>query len=113
LLYFGGVPQELLFDQMKSVITRDLRLEGGALVRNAEFLRFAHHSQGAAADASNSPITSAAKRAGGSPTASIVNGEAMPRSTSLVRFSVRSRRGRWRTPLSAISGRPTEGGRYD
>lgn len=29
---FGGVPQELLFDQMKAVITRDLRLEGGALV---------------------------------------------------------------------------------
>jgi transposase len=43
LLYFGGVPQELLFDPMKAVITRDLRLEGGALVRNAEFLRFAHH----------------------------------------------------------------------
>ncbi|MGH7445842.1 MAG: IS21 family transposase [Longimicrobiales bacterium] len=41
--FFGGVPQELLFDQMKTVITRDLRLEGGALVRNAEFLRFAHH----------------------------------------------------------------------
>src|SRR5688572_14093406 len=41
--YFGGVPQELLFDQMKAVITRDLRLEGGALVRNAEFLRFARH----------------------------------------------------------------------
>lgn len=41
--YFGGVPHELLFDQMKAVITRDLRLEGGALVRNAEFLRFAHH----------------------------------------------------------------------
>jgi transposase len=41
--YFGGVPQELLFDQMRAVITRDLRLEGGALVRNAEFLRFAHH----------------------------------------------------------------------
>ena len=41
--HFGGVPQELLFDQMKAVITRDLRLEGGALVRNAEFLRFAHH----------------------------------------------------------------------
>lgn len=40
---FGGVPQELLFDQMKAVITRDLRLEGGALVRNAEFLRFARH----------------------------------------------------------------------
>ena len=40
---FGGVPQELLFDQMKAVITRDLRLEGGGLVRNAEFLRFAHH----------------------------------------------------------------------
>jgi hypothetical protein len=42
-LYFGGVPQELLFDQMRAVITRDLRLEGGGLVRNAEFLRFAHH----------------------------------------------------------------------
>ena len=42
-LAFGGVPQELLFDQMKAVITRDLRLEGGALVRNPEFLRFAHH----------------------------------------------------------------------
>lgn len=42
-VYFGGVPHELLFDQMKAVITRDLRLEGGALIRNAEFLRFAHH----------------------------------------------------------------------
>jgi transposase len=42
-LAFGGVPQELLFDQMKAVITRDLRLEGGALIRNAEFLRFARH----------------------------------------------------------------------
>jgi transposase len=41
--YFGGVPQELLFDQMKAVITRDLRLQDGALVRNLEFLRFAHH----------------------------------------------------------------------
>jgi len=41
--YFGGVPRELLFDQMKAVITRDLRLEGGALIRNVEFLRFAHH----------------------------------------------------------------------
>ncbi|MGE0447595.1 MAG: IS21 family transposase [Vicinamibacterales bacterium] len=41
--YFGGVPQDLLFDQMKAVITRDLRLQGGALIRNLEFLRFAHH----------------------------------------------------------------------
>ena len=40
---FGGVPQELLFDQMKAVITRDLRLEGGALLHNLEFLRFAAH----------------------------------------------------------------------
>lgn len=40
---FGGVPRELLFDQMKAVITRDLRLEGGGLIENAEFLRFAHH----------------------------------------------------------------------
>lgn len=41
--FFGGVPRELLFDQMKTVITKDLRLEGGALVRNAEFRRFANH----------------------------------------------------------------------
>lgn len=27
--FFGGVPRELLFDQMKAVITRDLRLLGG------------------------------------------------------------------------------------
>ncbi|MBA2305706.1 MAG: IS21 family transposase [Acidobacteria bacterium] len=40
---FGGVPQELLFDQMKAVITKDLRVEGGDLVRNAEFMRCASH----------------------------------------------------------------------
>jgi hypothetical protein len=33
--YFGGVP--------KSLITKDLRLDGGALMHNAEFLRFAVH----------------------------------------------------------------------
>lgn len=41
--YFGGVPKELLFDQMRSVITRDQRLEGGDLQHNMEFLRFARH----------------------------------------------------------------------
>lgn len=41
--FFGGVPRELLFDQMKAVITKDLRLLGGQLVINAEFLRFAAH----------------------------------------------------------------------
>jgi transposase len=41
--FFGGVPQELLFDQMKSVITRDGRLNGEKLVTNAEFIRFAAH----------------------------------------------------------------------
>jgi transposase len=41
--FFGGVPRELLFDQMKSVIARDLRLLGGQLVINEEFLRFAKH----------------------------------------------------------------------
>jgi transposase len=41
--YFGGVPRELLFDQMRSVITRDLRLLGGQLIRNEEFLRFSSH----------------------------------------------------------------------
>lgn len=41
--YWGGVPHELLFDQMRSVITRDERLGGGTLVRNLEFTRFARH----------------------------------------------------------------------
>ncbi len=41
--YFGGVTQEVLFDQMKAVILEDQRMEGGPLVENLEFLRFAHH----------------------------------------------------------------------
>jgi transposase len=41
--FFGGVPEELLFDQMRAVITRDLRLLGGQLVHNLEFLRFSKH----------------------------------------------------------------------
>lgn len=41
--FFGGVPHELLFDQMRSVIVGDLRLEGGRLVENPEFLRFSAH----------------------------------------------------------------------
>jgi transposase len=40
---FGGVPREILFDQMRAVITADFRLEGGRLVANEEFLRFAAH----------------------------------------------------------------------
>jgi len=40
---FGGVPSELLFDQMKSVILEDRRPDEGKLLENAEFLRFAHH----------------------------------------------------------------------
>jgi transposase len=40
---FGGVPQELLFDQMRTVVIDDERLKNGALVLNAEFLRFAAH----------------------------------------------------------------------
>jgi transposase len=42
-LFFGGVTEELLFDQMKTVITRDDRLKSGDLVKNAEFQRFAAH----------------------------------------------------------------------
>lgn len=41
--YFSGVPHELLFDQMKSVILEDRRPDGGKLLENAEFLRFAAH----------------------------------------------------------------------
>ena len=41
--FFGGVPAELLFDQMKSVIIDDARAGGGRLLENAEFARFAAH----------------------------------------------------------------------
>lgn len=41
--YFGGVPAELLFDQMKAVIIDDERAIGGRLLENAEFARFAAH----------------------------------------------------------------------
>ena len=40
---FGGVPSELLFDQMKAVIVKDERSAGGRITENVEFLRFAHH----------------------------------------------------------------------
>lgn len=40
---FQGVPQELLFDQMKAVIVDDQRDADGSLIENAEFLRFAAH----------------------------------------------------------------------
>jgi transposase len=44
--YFGGVPTEVLFDQMRGVIVSDTRLEpGGKLLENPEFLRFAAHWQ--------------------------------------------------------------------
>jgi transposase len=40
---FGGVPAELLFDQMKAVIIDDQREVGGKLLENTEFLHFAAH----------------------------------------------------------------------
>ena len=40
---FGGVLEELLFEQMRSVVVSDDRLAGGQLALNAEFLRFAAH----------------------------------------------------------------------
>ena len=40
---FGGVPNELLFDQLRAVVLSDGRGGGGELVLNAEFLRFAAH----------------------------------------------------------------------
>ena len=41
--YFGGVPSELLFDQMKAVVVADGRGTGGSLLLNEEFRRFATH----------------------------------------------------------------------
>jgi transposase len=41
--YVGGVPAELLFDQLKAVILEDRRPAGDRVLENAEFLRFAAH----------------------------------------------------------------------
>ena len=41
--WLGGVPQELLFDQMRAVALSDGRVGGGELVLNADFLQFAAH----------------------------------------------------------------------
>ena len=41
--YFGGVPAELLFDQMKAVILEENREIGGRLVENPELMRFGFH----------------------------------------------------------------------
>jgi transposase len=41
---FGGVPLEVLFDQLKAVIIGDQRPAGGTLLENAEFARFAAHA---------------------------------------------------------------------
>ena len=38
--FLGGVPAELLFDQMRAVVVGDGRSEGGRLLENREFLRF-------------------------------------------------------------------------
>lgn len=40
---FGGVPRELLFDQLRAVVIADERPGGGKLLENPEFLRFAAH----------------------------------------------------------------------
>lgn len=40
---FGGVPTELLFDQLKAVIIEDQREFGGKIFENLEFLRFSAH----------------------------------------------------------------------
>lgn len=41
--FFGGVPHELLFDQLKAVVIEDQRPVGGRVLENPEFLRFAAH----------------------------------------------------------------------
>jgi transposase len=41
--FFGGVPREVLFDQLKAVIIDDQRPQGGKVLENAEFMRFAAH----------------------------------------------------------------------
>jgi len=42
-VFFGGVPAEPLFDQMKAVIIEDERAIGGRPLENPEFVRFGAH----------------------------------------------------------------------
>ena len=41
--YLGGVPAELLFDQMKAVVIEDRRATDGGLIENPEFRAFSDH----------------------------------------------------------------------
>jgi transposase len=41
--FFGGVPHDRVFNQMKAVVIEDRRPTGGRVLENAEFLRFAAH----------------------------------------------------------------------
>jgi transposase len=41
--YLGGVPRELLFDQLRAVVIDDARPRGGRVHANPEFLRFVAH----------------------------------------------------------------------
>ena len=41
--YLGGVPAELLFDQMKAVVIADRRAAGEGLIENPEFRAFSDH----------------------------------------------------------------------
>ena len=43
--FFGGVPHEILFDQMRAAVISDQRTEGGPLIENPELCRFAAHWQ--------------------------------------------------------------------
>lgn len=41
--YYGGIPREMLLDQMRSMVVSDRWTDGGRLTLNGEILRFSSH----------------------------------------------------------------------
>src|SRR5581483_8568727 len=104
--FFGGVPTEWLFDQLKAVILDDRRAQGGRVLENPEFLRFAAHGgfriracrpyrakTKGKASARSATCATASSTAGGSPAMPI----SMPRRSS----------GSPRSPMPASMAPPT------
>ena len=101
---FGGVPKELLFDQMRAVVLSDQRVGGGELVLNAEFLRVAAHWGSTRAHAGRIGRRPRARWSGRSATSATASSTAAR--SRATRTSTSRRRAGWRIrPTCAGTGR--------
>ena len=102
---FGGVPRELLFDQMRAVVTSDGRGDGGSLVVNAEFQRFAGHWASMRAPAARTGPARRARWSGRSATCGRTSSTAGSSSATRI-WTTRRGAGRRASPTSACTARP-------